>query len=155
MLSFSVTPAYTCLPPLSIGPLPRSSAYDFLSSTQTAFNPDVVSAFSSVFSYDSITHALAYKPVMKKVCSVVAQVDEEFRITQTLPNDPLLGLLSLPMHPPDFIPGERFTQEHTDALDLDPTNWLWPEEVKLCRWIVRAHEKAFAWVPDKRGCFDE
>ena len=155
MLSFSGIPAYTCLPPLSIGPLPHSSAYEFLSSTQTVFNLDVVSTFSSIFSYDSITHALAYKPVTKKVCSVVAQVDEECRVTQTLPNDPLLGLLSLPMHLPDFIPGECFTQECTEALDLNPANWLWPEEVKLCRWIVRAHEKAFAWVPDEQGRFDE
>ena len=111
MSSFSVTPAYTHLPPLPIGPLPRSSTYEFLSSTQTVFNPDIVSAFSSIFSHDSITHALSYKPVAKKIHSVVAQVDEEFRVTQTLPDDPFLGLLSLPTHPPDFIPGECFTQK--------------------------------------------
>ena len=122
---------------------------------QTVFNPDVVSTFSSIFSYYSITHALAYKPVAKKIRSVVAWVDGEFRITRTLPDDPLLGLPSLPMHPPDFIPGECFTQERADTLDLNPVNWLWPEEVKLCRWIICTHEKAFAWVPDERGCFDE
>ena len=152
---FSVIPAYTHLPPLSIGPLPRSFTYEFLSSMQTAFNPDVVSTFSSFFSYDSITHALAYKPVTKKICSIVVWVDEEFRVTRTLPNDPLLGLPSLSTHPPDFIPGERFTQECTDTLDLDPANWLWPAEVKLCRWIVHTHEKAFAWIPDEQGRFDE
>ena len=86
---------------------------------QTAFNPDVISTFSSIFSYYSITHALAYKPVAKKICSVVARVDKEFCVTRTLPDDPLLGLPSLPMHPPDFIPGEHFTQERADALDLD------------------------------------
>ena len=100
-------------------------------------------------------HALAYKPVVKKIRSVVARVDEEFCVTWTLPDDPLLGLPSLPTHPPDFIPREHFTQEHADTLDLDPVNWLWPEEVKLCRWIVHTHEKAFAWVPDKQGHFDE
>ena len=81
-------------------------------------------------------------------------MDDEFRVTRTLPDDPLLGLPSLPTHPPDFIPREHFTQECTDALDLDPANWLWPEEVKLCRWIVRTHEKAFAGVPDERGRFN-
>ena len=116
---------------------------------QTVFNPDIISAFSSFVSYDSITHTLAYKPVMKKICSVVARVDKEFCVTRTLPDDPLLRLPSLPTHPPDFIPRECFTQERADTLDLDPANWLWPEEVKLCRWIVRTREKAFAWVPDE------
>ena len=99
-------------------------------------------------------HALAYKPVTKKICSVVARVNEEFHVTRTLPDDPLLGLPSLPTHPPDFIPRERFTQECTDALDLDLASWLWPEEVKLCGWIIHTHEKAFAWVPDEQGRFD-
>ena len=49
----------------------------------------------------------------------------------------------------DFTPGECFTQEHTDTLDLDPTKWLWPEELKLIHWIVCKHEKAFSWDPVK------
>ena len=49
------------------------------------------------------------------------------------------------------MPGKRFTQECTDALDLDPANWLWPEEVKLVRWMVLNHETAFAWVLTERG----
>ncbi|KIJ14898.1 hypothetical protein PAXINDRAFT_23931, partial [Paxillus involutus ATCC 200175] len=64
-------------------------------------------------------------------------------------------LTPLPTHPPVFIPGECFTQERADALDLDPANWLWPEEVKLVRWIVREHETAFAWIPTERGRLDE
>ncbi|KIJ08134.1 hypothetical protein PAXINDRAFT_60806, partial [Paxillus involutus ATCC 200175] len=61
----------------------------------------------------------------------------------------------LPTHPPVFVPGECFTQERADALDLDPANWLWPEELKLVRWIVHEHETAFAWIPTERGRLDE
>ena len=83
----------------------------------------------------------------KKVRSVVAPVDEEFRITRSLLDAPLAGLSHLPFHLPDFVPGNRFTQERADKLDLDPANWLWPEELKLVCWLVREHESAFAWVP--------
>ena len=86
---------------------------------------------------------------------MIAPVDEEFCITQTLPDNPLSGLLPLPLHPPDFIPGIHFTQEHADSLDLDPTNWLWPEEVKLVHWIVCEHENTFAWIPTEQGCLDK
>ena len=45
-------------------------------------------------------------------------------------------MVPLPPNPPDFILGLHFTQERADNLDLDPENWLWPEEVKLVHWIV-------------------
>jgi len=48
---------------------------------------------------------------------------------------------TLPTHPPDFVPGVRFTQERADNLDLDPANWLWPDELKLIRWLVQVHER--------------
>ena len=98
---------------------------------------------------------MAYKPVTKKVRAVLAPLDEEFRITRSLPDDPLSGLKPLPSHPPDFIPGVHFTQERADNLDLDPANWLWPDKVKLVRWIVLEHEMAFTWVPTECGCLDK
>jgi len=100
------------------------------------------------------THALAYKPVARKVRSVLAPVDEEFQVTQSLPDDPLAGMIPLPTHPPDFIPRKRFTQERADTLDLDPANWLWSDEVKLVCWIVCQQEMAFAWEPLEHGHMD-
>jgi hypothetical protein len=79
----------------------------------------------------------------------------EFRITQQLPDDPLAGMPTLPTHPPDFIPGVRFSQERADNLDLDPANWLWPNELKLICWLVRVHEKAFAWDASEHGHLNE
>ena len=95
------------------------------------------------------------KPVAKKVRAILAPLDEEFRITRSLLDDLLSRLKPLPSHLPDFIPGVCFTQECADNLDLDPANWLWPDEVKLVRWIIRKHEIAFAWIPTERGRLDE
>ena len=110
---------------------------------------------ASVYSYDTSLHALAYKPVAKKVHAILAPLDEEFRITRSLPDDPLSRLKPLPSHPPNFIPGVRFTQEHTDNLDLDCANWLWPDKVKLVHWIVLKHKMAVTWIPTEHSRLDE
>ena len=114
---------------------------------QSVFSMDTLTVLASVYSYDTTLHALAYKLVVKKVCSIVALVNEEFCITCSLLDAPLARLSHLPFHPPDFVPGNCFTQECADKLGLNPTNWLWPEELKLICWLVHEHESAFAWVP--------
>ena len=73
----------------------------------------------------------------------------------SLPVNPLSRLTFLPSHPPDFIHGVHLTQEHTDNLDLDPTNWLWLDKVKLICWIVLKHEMALAWVPTEHSHLNE
>ena len=100
---------------------------------------DALTALASVYSNDTTLHVLAYKPVVKKVRSVVAPVDEEFHITHSLLGALLTGLSHLPFHLPDFVPENCFTQECADKLDLDPTNWLWPEELKLIHFCVGPH----------------
>ena len=155
MSSFVVSSSVLCLPSLSIGPIPPSADYSFTSSIQSVLNPDALSALASVYSYDTSLHALAYKPVARKVRAVLAPSDEEFRITRSLMDDPLSRLKPLPLHPSNFIPGVRFTQDHADNLDLDPANWLWPDKVRLVHWIILEHEMAFAWTPTERGCLNE
>jgi hypothetical protein len=49
----------------------------------------------------------------------------------------------------------RFARERAHKLDLDPAKWLWPEELKLVQWLVRAHEHAFAWNASERGRLNE
>jgi hypothetical protein len=61
----------------------------------------------------------------------------------------------LPVHPPIFIPSTRFTQECSDALDLDPAKWLWPDELNLVRWLVLVHETTFVWDLGECGRFKE
>ena len=125
----------------------HSSNYNFLSSIQSTLNMHTISTFSNVYTYDSVSYMLAYKPVVKKVHLVVALMDKKYHIMCSLPNNLLAGLVPLPMHPLDFTPGEHFIQECTDTLDLDPIKWLWPEELKLICWIVYKHKKTFSWDP--------
>src|SRR6267154_1648022 len=100
-------------------------------------------------------HTFAYKPVAKKVWTVAAAMPDEFRMIHHLLKDPLANLPVLPTNPPDFIPGIQYMQERSEKLDLDPAKWLWPEELKLVRWLVLVHETAFAWDTSERGCMDE
>ena len=67
----------------------------------------------------------------KKVRPVLAPLKEEYHVLHWLPDNPLVGLITLPTNPLDFVPRQRFTQEHANALDLDLAQWLWPEKVKL------------------------
>ena len=131
-----------------------SSAYPFLSSTQSVLAPSHISALLNTYSFDFTSHSLAYKPIAKKVRPVLAPLEEEYHVLRRLPDDPLAGLITLPTNPPDFVPRQRFTQERADVLDLDPAQWLWPEEVKLVRWMVLNHETAFAWTGTERGRLD-
>ena len=132
-----------------------SSAYPFLSSTQSVLSPSHVSALFDTYSFDFTSYSLAYKPVAKKVQLVLAPLEEEYRVLCWLLDDPLAGLIPLLTNLPDFAPRQRFTQEHADALDLDPAQWLWPEEVKLVQWIVLNHETTFAWTTTERGQLDD
>ena len=108
-----------------------------------------------MYSFDFTSHSLAYKPIAKKVQPVLAPLEEEYCVLCRLPDDPLAGLITLPTNPPDFIPGPRFTQECADALDLDPAQWLWPEEVKLVQWMVFNHETTFTWTATKHSQLDD
>ena len=120
---YLLSSSYFHLPPLSIGPLPPSEDYTFLSSMQSIFSKDTLTALAPVYSYDTSLHVLAYKPVAKKVHSVVTPVDE-LHITYSLLDNPLARLSDLPFHLSNSIPGNHFTQEHADKLDLNPINWL-------------------------------
>ena len=127
--SSSVSPARSIK--TEISDYASSPSYQFASSTQTILLPSHLDALTSTYTLDPITHSLVYKPVAKKVRPVLAPLEEEYRVLCQLPDNPLAGLVPLPTHPPEFVPRVRFTQARSDALDLDPANWLWPEELKL------------------------
>ena len=110
-----------------------------------------VSALLDTHSFDSTSHSLTYKPIAKKVQPVLAPLKEKYHVLRWLPDNPLAGLITLPTNPPEFIPGQRFTQEHADALDLNPAQWLWPKGVKLVRWMVLNHEITFTWTATEHG----
>jgi len=114
-----------------------------------AYQPSVISA--------PISHhhkaTLAYKKVANKVCPVPASLPEDFHNVRCFPEDPLLTLPSLPTSPPDFVPGLRLTEEHLAALDLNGSDFLWPEELKLLQHILLLNKSGLAWTEDEKGRF--
>ena len=78
---------------------------------------------------------------------------EEYHIVWRIPSDPLLSLPILPTHPPDFIPSERFTQEHRDKMNINVSSFLWPDEKKLVLFLIKAQEEGIAWDMSEQGNF--
>ena len=98
---------------------------------------------------------LAYKKVAHKVRPVATTLPEEFRIIRKFPSDPLANLPKLPSHPPEFVPGERYTEERMRQMPVNKDGFLWPEEEKLVHHLIKLHEYAFAWTEDEKGKFSE
>lgn len=72
-----------------------------------------------------------------------------------MPNNPLRMLPKLPTDPPDFSPGERYTEERKGLMPVNKDGFLWPEEEKLVHYLIKIHEKAFAWTEEEKGKFSE
>ncbi len=85
------------------------------------------SASSLLFSLPPLSSpamVLAYKKVAQKVHPIPASLPKDFRNLQHIPVNPLLSLLPLPTHPPDFTPSIHLTQEHLNTLNLNPDGFL-------------------------------
>lgn len=96
-----------------------------------------------------------YKKVANRVVPVSATLPEKFRVVRRRPENVLEDLASLPIHPPEFTPTKRYTQDRHDEFPIDKRGFLLPEEIKLAEHIVSIHENAFAWDETERGCFSE
>ncbi|KAG9219834.1 hypothetical protein CCMSSC00406_0009390 [Pleurotus cornucopiae] len=94
-----------------------------------------------------------YKKVANRIKPVATTLPAEYRIVRRDPPDILADLSPLPTHPPDFSPSKCYTQERFEKQNIDPTNWLWPEEKKLAHFILRDKEFAFAWEEPEKGRF--
>ena len=88
-----------------------------------------------------------------QVHPVAASLPEDFCVIQRRPEDPLLSLPEDPSRPPKFLPGVQLTQDRFDALELNKSDFLWPEEVKLAAHVLKVNETALAWTEAERGCF--
>jgi len=101
------------------------------------------------------TLAYKYKKVDQKVWPVPSTLPKDFCNFHHIPIDLLLSLPSLPMHPPDFVPGKQLTQEHLDELNLNAHNFLWLDEVKLLHHILKINESGLAWTEAEKGQFKD
>jgi hypothetical protein len=95
-----------------------------------------------------------YKPVAKRTHPRKTTLPEEFHIVRRPHPNPLDNIPVLPTRPPLFRPGLHYTQEWYEATDVDPDNFLWPEERKLVHETIRLQEDAFAWEETEKGRFD-
>jgi hypothetical protein len=95
-----------------------------------------------------------YKKVADRMYLVKGTLPKQFQIVHHKHPNPLANMPQLPVHPPDFSPGLRYTQERHNALDVNLEAFLWDEEVKLVEWLVKEQENAFAWEEAEKGRFD-
>ena len=97
----------------------------------------------------------AYKPVARKVKPVPGVFPEDARVERKIPEDPLLTLPPLPIHPPNFIPTSKLTQENLESLCINHEGFLWPEEEKLIIHVIKLNERAIAFDDMERGTLRE
>lgn len=114
---------------------------------------DVVKVYRALrqMGYLKDHNTYAYKPVDRKVRPIPGVMPEEARTIRRIPEDPLLTLPKLTPHPPEFTPTAKVTAERMDSLHLNPTGFLWPEEVKLVQLVIVLNEKAIAFDKSERA----
>jgi hypothetical protein len=100
-----------------------------------------------------VVYKRKYRKVEDRIQPIATQLPEEFRIVRNIIGDPLENMLVLPMHPPGFVPGLRYTQERYKKLQLNPDGFLWPEEEKLAHHLVKEQEECLSWVEEEKGEF--
>jgi hypothetical protein len=93
----------------------------------------------------------AYKTVDKKVVPISGIFPQETTVTRKIPEDPLLSLPDLPIHPPEFSPTAKITAERLQILRINEEGFLWPEEEKLFQQIMVLNEKALAFDESEKG----
>ncbi|PBK69945.1 hypothetical protein ARMSODRAFT_841040, partial [Armillaria solidipes] len=96
-----------------------------------------------------------YKRVDRKIKPVSTTFPEEARVRRTIPQDPLLTLAKLPTHPPEFQPTERLTEERIKELNVNQDNFLWPEEEKLFKHVMKLNEQTLPYEEKDRGTFSQ
>jgi hypothetical protein len=72
---------------------------------------------------------------------------EQFCIVRHIPTDPLQNMPVLSLHPPDFTPGMRYTQEQKDTMKVNEEGFLTDEEEKLVHHLIKLQELAFVLRP--------
>ena len=114
----------------------------------TGATPPTVEEFVSTY----VTRK--YKPVAKKVKSVVTQSPEKFRVVREIKGDPLEHMPVLNPIPPPFTPKGRYTEERKAIIDTaHPEGFLWPAERDLMHHFMAEQNEGFAWSDAERGHF--
>ncbi|KII93977.1 hypothetical protein PLICRDRAFT_65723, partial [Plicaturopsis crispa FD-325 SS-3] len=97
----------------------------------------------------------AYKTVDKKVHPVSGTFPEQARVHRRIPVDPLLSLPELTPTPPEFTPTHKLSADRMKQLQVNYNGFLWPEEEKLFKQVLRLNEAALAFTDQDRGTLSE
>jgi hypothetical protein len=159
-VSCSSNPIETSSPPVFFG----SGLFDLLTRDEPADSKVHFTPEATVFQLELISpgappnipasvFGAKYKKVAKRTFPISASTPEEFRIVRRSPPDILSDMKPLPVSPPPFTPGDRYTAERKEAQKIDPAEFLTPEEVAIAHWIIRENEDTFAWSESEKGSF--
>ena len=99
----------------------------------------------------------AYKQVNKRIRPISQPIPQEFKVTQTIPYDPLTTLTPLDIHFGENQPTVKFTQERIHKLleDMKKHQFLWPEERELFIYVLIKNEAAVAFEDEHHGTLKE
>lgn len=64
-------------------------------------------------------------------------------------------MISLIPHPPEFVPDGRLTIKCMNSLDFNSTRFLWPEEVKIFKYIMHLNQDVLDFKETDRGTLKE
>jgi hypothetical protein len=95
-----------------------------------------------------------YKKVTDHIRPISTTLPDQYHITCNITSNPLADLPELPTHPPEFTPGDRYTQARHDKMKINPDGFLTPDEENLSHFVVKAQEAAFAWGESEKGEFN-
>jgi len=115
-------------------------------------NP-TVSTFQGAITKKGVVARKKYKPVALKVRPVIAELPERYRIHRHIKGDPLQGIPTLNLTPPQFSPTGRYTLERRDEVDKNHGDFLWDEERALMHDFMCQQNRAFAWNNTEKGRF--
>ena len=116
--------------------------------------PGAAHYLRTVYDFAAPALGLKYKPVAQKVRPVATTLPEQARPKRRFPEDPLLTLPQLSLHPlAPRVFGSRLTKERWEEFGWRKTGFLWKEEENLLFEVLVKNEDALAWEDAERGRF--
>lgn len=105
--------------------------------------------------YIAYTLKKKYKPVAKKIKSVICELPDKFHIIQNITGNPLKDLPVLNTHPPPFTPTGWYTEEQKDLFNKLNPGFLLLVEPELLHHFMMVYQDTFAWKTSECGHFKE
>ena len=121
-------------------------------------NPQIIGRLTQSREHSTSTDTYgAYKRVDQKIKPISQRIPPEFKVTCTIPYDPLTTLVPIDENFTDPEPTQKFTQEWIDKInnDMRSHEFLSPEERKLFLHVLIKNEAAIAVIDEDHGTLKE